>query len=406
MNKKTLFLFTEQFPYIGGEAFLETEIRYLASRFDNVFVFPAIIGEHYYGLLPDNVSVKQLDEFPQPRLRKLIFRYFGNIIYYFGIGFLTSKNRSKYISQFFFSWNFLMGILKRTHQIEQSGIIQNQEAVFYTYWFSEWASSLAVCKKRNKIERLITRAHGYDYDELQNGRGWFPFREVEIKNVDKVVQISSYGLNKMKMQYPKAHLLLNRLGIEDQGFGPVLPLADAVFRIVSCSSFVALKRIPLLIDVLSELKVEFYWVHFGGGEGMEAMQAYAHSKLKPTDFTFKGQVANSEVIAYYKNNPVDLFVNMSELEGIPVSLMEAISFGIPIAGCNVCGMPEIVTSATGLLLDKSPDVGKTAVMISAFLQKKSRDLETRKGVKAFWKNHFNAKENYPRFLEMLENECL
>ena len=34
-------------------------------------------------------------------------------------------------------------------------------------------------------------------------------------------------------------------------------------------------------------------------------------------------------------NDFDLFVNMSLSEGIPVSIMEAISFGIPIIATNV-----------------------------------------------------------------------
>ena len=49
-------------------------------------------------------------------------------------------------------------------------------------------------------------------------------------------------------------------------------------------------------------------------------------------------------------NDFDLFVNMSLSEGIPVSIMEAISFGIPIIATNVGGNAEIVNDETGVLI--------------------------------------------------------
>jgi glycosyltransferase involved in cell wall biosynthesis len=93
-------------------------------------------------------------------------------------------------------------------------------------------------------------------------------------------------------------------------------------------------------------------------------------------------------------------MNVSELEGIPVSIMEAISFGIPVTGCRICGVPEIVTSQTGLLLEKDFDVDEVAHQVKEFLLKNADETATfRKGVREFWNVNFNAKENYLRFIE-------
>lgn len=54
-------------------------------------------------------------------------------------------------------------------------------------------------------------------------------------------------------------------------------------------------------------------------------------------------------------NDFDLFVNMSLSEGIPVSIMEAISFGIPIIATNVGGNAEIVNDETGVLIPVNID---------------------------------------------------
>jgi len=47
-----------------------------------------------------------------------------------------------------------------------------------------------------------------------------------------------------------------------------------------------------------------------------------------------------------------LFINTSSSEGIPVSMMEAQSFGIPILAMDVGGVREIVGPQTGRLLQQ------------------------------------------------------
>ena len=48
---------------------------------------------------------------------------------------------------------------------------------------------------------------------------------------------------------------------------------------------------------------------------------------------------------------MDYFINLSDSEGIPVSIMEAMSVGIPIIARDVGGNREIVTNNNGCLLE-------------------------------------------------------
>ena len=66
---------------------------------------------------------------------------------------------------------------------------------------------------------------------------------------------------------------------------------------------------------------------------------------------FLGKLEKEKVMNFYLTNHVDLFLNTSISEGIPVSIMEAISFGIPILATNVGGTKEIVNNTTGFLID-------------------------------------------------------
>jgi glycosyltransferase involved in cell wall biosynthesis len=395
---RTLNLFTQRFPFRGGETFLETEIMFLASSFDKVHVFPLETGEEYSIILPENVIVKEIPQQSNKPLKKLIWNHFGIILRYFLQAITGSKHRLRYITQFSFNWNRLMGILFISDNINNYFKSDDKNNVFYSYWFNEWASALAISRQNGLKRKLITRAHGYDYDELQNGRGYFPFRESEVKQFDRIVHISAYGMDKMQNQFPNAkNIFLSRLGVKENSmnFGGNV---ENVYQLVSCSNFVSLKRLSLIIDTLSQLNVPFFWRHFGDGPERLEIENYAHQKLQKGSFEFMGYVPNAEMLNYYKNNPVDLFINMSELEGIPVSMMEAISAGIPLVGCDVCGVPEIVTDQTGVLLPKEVVPSTAAEQIETFLTEKSRDLSLRSGVKSYWAENFMAELNYNNYI--------
>jgi glycosyltransferase involved in cell wall biosynthesis len=64
-----------------------------------------------------------------------------------------------------------------------------------------------------------------------------------------------------------------------------------------------------------------------------------------------GQVAHEDVLKWFEENSADVFVNVSSSEGLPVSIMEAFSYGIPAIATAVGGMPEIVTEDCGVLLE-------------------------------------------------------
>ena len=66
---------------------------------------------------------------------------------------------------------------------------------------------------------------------------------------------------------------------------------------------------------------------------------------------------------------VDLFLNVSESEGVPISAMEAIASGVPVMATNVGGTPEIIDNEVGYLLDKDIDFNDASEKIHSYLKK-------------------------------------
>ncbi len=112
-----------------------------------------------------------------------------------------------------------------------------------------------------------------------------------------------------------------------------------------------------------------------------------------------GRVDNSEILKYYGENRIDCFAHVSSAEGLPVSIMEAESAGIPIVATNVGGTAEMI-DGNGVLLPADPSADEIAsAIISCILASddKKRSMGERSG--SIWNEKFNARENAKKFVD-------
>ena len=107
-------------------------------------------------------------------------------------------------------------------------------------------------------------------------------------------------------------------------------------------------------------------------------------------------ISHDDVMNYYKEHHFDLFINMSTSEGVPVSIMEAMSFGIPILATDVGSTAEEVPEQVGELLSPNPSIEEITTKIRLILSSKYSPRE-------FWNKNYNADKNYSEFANMLYN---
>jgi glycosyltransferase involved in cell wall biosynthesis len=74
---------------------------------------------------------------------------------------------------------------------------------------------------------------------------------------------------------------------------------------------------------------------------------------------FTDGVSFGDLLAYYR--AADIFVCLSEHEGVGVPLLEAMHFGVPVIAGAAAALPETVSDAGVLLADKDPAVVACAV---------------------------------------------
>ena len=91
---------------------------------------------------------------------------------------------------------------------------------------------------------------------------------------------------------------------------------------------------------------------FGWGGTINLIEKQLTNIGENVEVCLKGQVSHADVLNWFENNSVDVFVNVSSSEGLPVSIMEAFSFGVPVVATKVGGIPEIVDEKCGILIPK------------------------------------------------------
>jgi glycosyltransferase involved in cell wall biosynthesis len=76
---------------------------------------------------------------------------------------------------------------------------------------------------------------------------------------------------------------------------------------------------------------------------------------------FLGYVPNVEILEWLGAGRIDAVALPSNWEGVPVSLMEALAHGVPVAASDVGGVAELVGDGCGLLVPE----GDQAALVDA-----------------------------------------
>lgn len=404
-----LIIICNQFPFGYGETFLNNEFPYLHARFNKLTVISRSMSSSQTRSLPDNVNLFRFPPKSSLADKLLIFREaIKNRT--FLIKALREENESiksilghkASLSHIQVMLHDLLKAFEIAKYIKKHLTIEaNEDVIVYSYWQNAAAIAATMLKNEGWCNKAISRAHGGDlYFEAQKNN-YLSFRKYISKNIDQLFFISNDGLNYqarlLKHHYPSFSLA--RLGTSRLEKATHLDSVDG-FQIVSCSNIIPLKRIHLIVNALAEITtLKINWIHFGGGIDESKIQELAQEKLTPMSnitYEFKGKTDNSKIHKFYANNKIDLFINVSSSEGLPVSIMEAMSYGIPVIATDVGGTSEIVSSETGKLLSKNC----SSIDVSTAIYEELK-LDKSESIYAMWEKKYNAESNFTAFVQHL-----
>lgn len=387
-----LFIFSGTYPFGFRESFLEQEIPYLAKQFDKITIIPLSGTGTKMREVPEGVIVDSRLHCNR-KLKVLLgvlncWRVFPS---YF-LDFIESKvYLEKRKLKIWVKSTVLTSFYLQSKPVREIKRNITKKDLLYYYWGVEYNNIAPFFTGKCK---QISRFHG-DWDLWRDGgviETYSPRRKDLVNSLDCAIAISNKGNDFLKEHYPSVNVRTFRLGSEDHGCSR--KSKDGYYRVLSCSSVYPLKRVDLIYKCVRELasnRKKVIWTHIGDGPSFDELREICTPDLScEFQVFFTGRLSHDKVLDYYKKNNVDAFINLSTNEGIPVSVMEAISFNVPVVATNVGATQEIVTSNTGVLVPADPTLEE---VVDALLSLQNRELRPRD----FWNDNFNAEKNYHEF---------
>jgi len=406
-SKNIIILITNAFPFMQVEQFLETEINYFNKN--KLIIVPSLISEVQRDI-DDKIKVEYF-------LAKNIQLSLTKKLLYIMNGICNKLFIKEHINENLLNKSKLKIYLssyiryKKYYELFDtyfSNLEFLSQTIVYTYWNTEITYALQMLKvKYNYI--LVSRIHGYDIYKERRPFEYMPLKKQFTNNIDKIFTITDNAKKYLNDTYGFSYnkLEVSRLGVENKNI-ITKPNKKNVLHIVSCSFLLNVKRVDKIIEALNIISkmnpnINYQWTHIGGGKLYNKLQQRANILFKDVmnvEFNFLGNLDNIDVYQFYKENSVDVFVNTSVSEGVPVSIMEAMSCHIPIIAPDVGGISDmLIDKVNGCLL--SADCLIIEIVNALDMCEYFKDRKTREASYQIYNEKYNAKYNYSAFIKKL-----
>ena len=410
MAIRRLVLLANQYPFLTGDhVFVDAEMPALAARFDEVVVFNhAPAGAAAMVEMPDNVRYGGT-LYGTSRIRKVLAlvspRSLGTLARVALTEWRTGRLKGHEAA-------FLMGAvaamgLANDRRLRMALYEEGVETTVYSFW--GMGAGILLPWIRSRVGSVNLRLHRYDLYEEESG--YLPFRPSMFRRSDRILAISEQAKCYLTQSYPTEDLggkiHVSRLGSaaprqHETSDALVVEETDTATLVVSCSNLIPVKRVGLIVDALEKLPLDkpLKWIHFGGGNLEDELRLRAEAAVRPgLTIELRGAIPHEEILAFYASHNVAAFVNVSASEGVPVSIMEAIAYGIPVVATDVGGTSEIVGRElrTGELVPADCSGGELAVTLQKVLDAEQGTYQPEQ----LWAQRYDAAVNAEAAAELI-----
>lgn len=389
--KKLLIIFSYKYPFSPPvEQFLHMEMPYHSSEDTDIWFVPYArdcSNEKYDISEIKHISIKQV------KRKKRFVELFGGVVGMIGSvgntylelnGILHKRDTEKKVCLSSFlrttiQSQSLYREIKATINIDD--LKDYSDIVLYSYWLNPMATAICFYKQFLKKHgfpnvRAIARAHGQGDLYLEPDTGKYrPNAALLSKELNRIYSISQNGMNHLKEQ-GLTNVEVSRLGVKKIAFPDEVKKRDRKL-IISCSVINSNKRVIDIAKAISQLNMPVSWVHFGSGSEENALLQWCKDNMPQNiEWKLNGWTLNKDVLSFYLENRPDTFVNLSYVEGIPVSIMEAMSCGIPCVATDTGASSEIVENGVnGFLVSRNLVMNEVTEAIRKCLGASSEGLK-------------------------------
>ena len=355
-----LVYITSSLPYGSGEAFLIPEVLELRARGHEVAVVP---------LYPRGEFVhKEAQSLHDPRFCKPLVSW--EVLWTAIRVFLRTPLRSLRALRLLLTFNpnhLAKNLAAYPKGLWLAKVAQAWGAEhIHAHWAATTASMAMVTSEVSGIPWSLT-AHRWDVVEnnLLRRKAFHArfFRCISQKTLEMAVERG----------VPRDRLLVLHLGVRlPRVVNPGKSQRSRGFVILCPASFTPIKGHKYLIEAMQYLPPEVELWLAGEGELQLIVEEQAKNLGLTDRVRFLGYMPHEELLRLYEEGKIDAVVLPSvDLgdglnEGIPVALMEAMAFGIPVVSTQTGGIPELLGGGAGLIVPPKKPEALAAVIRKLF----------------------------------------
>jgi colanic acid/amylovoran biosynthesis glycosyltransferase len=210
--------------------------------------------------------------------------------------------------------------------------------------------------------KIVTAFHGEDitnYPRRFRGSLYAPL----FATGDSFLPISPrWNEALLAMGCPSERIRVHRMGIDTTKFSPSdrASRTDAKLRLVSVARLVEKKGLDDALLAAARLNVDFDYIIAGEGPLQSALEARARALGIADRVKFVGALAQAEVMPLLQSADILLAPSVTagdgDIEGIPVTIMEAMACGLAVLGTRHSAIPELVADGVCGFLAAEHDI--------------------------------------------------
>ena len=250
--------------------------------------------------------------------------------------------RIKYVRTLVTSIGYVLSLLLRVYKYD---VIHVFSASYFSFVLAPTPAILIGRLYRRKV--LLNYHSGEAEDHL---RRWRRTAIPTIRLVDSVVVPSEYLVRVFASYGLKATAIYNLIDTSKFRFRERSPLRPVFLSNRNLESHYGVDRVLRAFALIQKELPEASLTIAGDGSQAKALRTLAQ-ELNLQNEMFTGQVAPFAIADVYDAN--DIFLNGSEIDNQPLSILEAFSCGLPVVTTDAGGIPDIVEDGrTGMVVPR------------------------------------------------------
>ena len=254
------------------------------------------------------------------------------------------------------------------------------------------------------FDEFQDKKHSLHLEIAKFSRGW------TAKKADLVITPSKHlksVVNKWGAENEKIKVIYNGTDLFEEKNYPPRKGSINLITVGRLAPFKNIDKIILSLIELQSINSNIYkLIIVGDGPQRKNLEKLV-SEYKLKEFvTFTGQLKKNELNKYYLKS--DIYIQASGYEGLPHTLLEAISHNLSIVSTPIGGTNEILENNTNgwtidLVNGKYPDEKDIARKISYLQENQEEDKNKKYKASLLLKKQFNKESNFQEYIKTIEN---